>query len=512
MAMGWALSYRPAMRHPAALAAVLAAVLPAAACTAGGPAEPSAAPAASGAPASGAPAGGHWEQAVPVPGLAGRGLNAGGQAGVSSVSCVSAGNCTIGGSYRDSHNHGQAYVASERNGRWGTAIEIPGTARLNAGGAAGADSVSCPAAGNCTISGGYADRHGHGQVFVASEQNGRWGTAIEIPGTARLNAQQIGDTSVSCASAGNCAARGFYTDGQRHAHLFVVSKRNGRWGAAAVVPGTVGGVRAGVYSLWCDNAGNCVAGGVYSGRQGGQQAFVASERNARWAAAVNVLRASGLNAASAWVTSVSCAGAGNCAAGGSYTDGHGHSLVFVAGERNGRWGTAIEIPGTARLNAGRYPQVSSVSCLSAGNCAAGGWYVDSSHNRHAFVVSERNGRWGTAIEIPGTRARSWVNSVSCGRAGNCVADGGYIGGPGGIRPFVAGEQDGRWAAAEVPGIAGLISSVPGHGGNTEVSGTSCLNGYCVPGAISCLRSGYCLAGGYYDDYFGHRQAFVAARR
>jgi hypothetical protein len=262
--------------------------------------------------------------------------------------------------------------------------------------------------------------------------------------------------------------------------------------------------------MWCDSAGNCVAGGVYSD-QGRQQAFVASERNARWAAAVNVLRTSGLNAAQAWVTSVSCASAGNCASGGSYKDGHGHSLVFVAGERNGQWGTAIEIPATAQLNAGGYPQVSSMSCPSAGNCAAGGWYVDSSHNRHAFIVSERNGRWGTAIEIPGTPARSWVNAVSCGSAGNCAADGGYIDNSGSIRPFVASEQDGRWAATEVPGIASLISSIPGHGGNTEVSATSCLNGYCLPGAMSCLSTGYCLAGGYYGDYFGQRQAFEVSR-
>jgi hypothetical protein len=507
MAMEWTVKCPPAARHVAALAAIIAAVLPAAAgCTAGGPPAPSAAPAASGAPASG-----HWEPAVPVPGLAGRGLNAGGQAWVSSVSCVSAGICAVGGSYRDGHGHGQAYVVSERNGRWGTAIEIPGTAGLNAGGEAGVDSVSCPSAGNCTISGSYIDSHGHGQVFVASERNGRWGTAIEIPGTARLNAQQIGDTSVSCASAGHCAARGFYTDGQRHTRLFVLSKRYGRWSAAAVVPGTVGGVRAGVYSMWCDSAGNCVAGGVYNDRPGRQQAFVANERNARWSAAVNVLRTSRLNAAQAWVTSVSCADAGNCASGGSYEDGHGHDMVFVASERNGRWGTAIQIPGTGQLNAGGSPQVSSVSCPSAGNCAAGGWYLDSSHNRHAFIVSERNGRWGTATEIPGTRARSWVNAVSCGSAGNCAADGGYMGNSGRIRPFVASAQDGRWAATEVPGIASLISNIPGHGGNSEFSATSCLNGYCLPGAMSCLSTGYCVAGGYYDDYFGHRQAFVVSR-
>jgi hypothetical protein len=124
MAMEWTLKYRPGARCMAALAVIIAVVLPAAAgCSAPGPAAPSAA-----AAASGVPAGGHWGTATPVPGLTGRSLNAGGRAGVSSVSCASARNCTRGGSYRDGQGHGQVFVASERNGRWGTAIEIPGTA------------------------------------------------------------------------------------------------------------------------------------------------------------------------------------------------------------------------------------------------------------------------------------------------------------------------------------------------------------------------------------------------
>ena len=50
---------------------------------------------------------------------------------------------------------------------------------------------------------------------------------------------------------------------------------------------------------------------------------------------------------------MSCASAGNCSAGGYYTDGAGHEQAFVVSEVNGTWGTAIEVPGTAALNAGR---------------------------------------------------------------------------------------------------------------------------------------------------------------
>jgi len=57
-------------------------------------------------------------------------------------------------------------VVSERNGVWGRAIEVPGLAALNAGGTAGVVSVSCASAGNCAAAGDYLTvdlllTHGH---------------------------------------------------------------------------------------------------------------------------------------------------------------------------------------------------------------------------------------------------------------------------------------------------------------------------------------------------------------
>jgi hypothetical protein len=121
-----------------------------------------------------------WGHAIAVPGLAA--LNAGGVAGVSAVSCTSAGNCAAGGDFK---NHGyQAWVASERNGRWSRAIEVPGLAALNTGRDAGVDEISCAAPGNCAAGGSYTDHNPNGQGFVVSERNGRWGRAIKVRGHA----------------------------------------------------------------------------------------------------------------------------------------------------------------------------------------------------------------------------------------------------------------------------------------------------------------------------------------
>src|SRR5712691_2327087 len=264
-------------------------------------------------------------------------------------------------------------------GTWRTAIEVPGTATLNTGGGAAVSSISCASAGNCSAGGAYEDSSGRGQAFVVSEVNGTWHGAIQVPGTAVTS--QIGSAevlSVSCASAGNCSAGGFYgyveNNVWRH-YAFVVNEVNGTWHTAIQVPGLATlstGLDAHVSSVSCGSAGNCSASGYYAQKSAALQAFVVNEVNGSWHTAIEVPGTATLNKdGNAWATSVSCASAGNCAAGGHYVDGSGHWQGFAASEVNGSWHTAIQVPGTATLNKGGYAGVNSVSCASAGNCTAG---------------------------------------------------------------------------------------------------------------------------------------------
>jgi hypothetical protein len=164
----------------------------------------------------------------------------------------------------------------------------------------------------------------------------RWGSAQEVPGTAALNTGGNADiASVSYASPGNCSAGGYYYSGSAHLQAFVASQSGGTWGTAIEVPG------------------------------------------------IAALNTDG----DAEVTSVSCASPGNCSAGGSYVDGSGGGQAFVVGQSGGTWGTAIQVPGSAVLNIGGTAQITSVSCASAGNCTAGGSYTDGSGHRQVFVAS-----------------------------------------------------------------------------------------------------------------------------
>jgi len=115
--------------------------------------------------------------------------------------------------------------AAVLGGKWGTAIEVPGTAALNAGGSAAVYEVSCASAGNCSAGGQHKDSARHFQAFVAGEVNGVWGTAKEVPGTAALNVGgNAGVNSVSCAAAGVCSAGGYYTDSANHQQAFVAGE------------------------------------------------------------------------------------------------------------------------------------------------------------------------------------------------------------------------------------------------------------------------------------------------
>jgi hypothetical protein len=456
-----------------------------------------------------------------VPGTAA--LNTGGGAVIASVSCASAGNCTAAGRYSASCNGTrcfQALVVSEAGGTWGQAEEVPGTAAFDQGGETLINSVSCASAGNCSAGGSYTDGTDHYQPFVVSQVGGAWQPAEPVAVAGAVRSGDAVVVSVSCGLAGNCGAGGFYTDGAGHQQAFVVSEVGGTWQRAEEVPGTAALNQSGsarVSSVSCGSAGNCGAGGYYTDGAGHKQALVVSEISGAWQRAEEVPGTAALNqigigplsqggqAVGAEVSSLSCASAGNCSAGGDYQDRAGTPQVFVVSEVSGTWQQAEEVPGAGALNHNG-AAINSVSCASAGNCSAGGHYQNGSFHLQAFVISEVGGTWQRAEEVPGTAALNLgtpagvpsspygaeVNSVSCGSAGNCSAGGYYDDASRGTEAFVVSEVGGTWQRAEeVPGTAAVNQS-----GMAQVS------------SVSCASAGDCSAGGYYVDGSSNQQAFV----
>jgi len=193
-----------------------------------------------------------------------------------------------------------------------------------------------------------ADARVSGLAAVAGTDatgSGGWRNAREVPGTASLNVGgHAAILAVSCTSPGNCAAGGFYGSDSSDGGIgeaLVVSQRDGQWGKARALPGTarLQTISSEILSISCSSRGNCAAGG--SG--------------------------------------------GNCNAGGYYS--RGGSRAFVVSERNGTWERAIEVPGTATLDAGHSAALFAISCTRARQCSAGGYYTDLSRHGQAFVVT-----------------------------------------------------------------------------------------------------------------------------
>jgi hypothetical protein len=425
-----------------------------------------------------------WHAAAEIAGLAA--LDHGGAAALVSVSCAWAGYCTAGGYYTDPSGDYQPFVADEVNGEWKTAIEVPGIADLNFADAM-VNSVSCASPGNCAVGGYYTDGIGYQQAFIADEVNGEWKDAIEVPGTDVLNELGAMVESVSCASPGNCTLGGYYTGYPQAEQAFVAEEVNGRWDNAYLVPATYGLSDSKVYSVSCSSAGDCAIGGYYTDKDD-LDAFVAVEVNGSWGNAVEVPGISALSSGASQVESVSCASRGNCTAGGYYT-GEDGSQAFVADEVNGSWRNAIGVPRAGALSNGA-GEVDSVSCASAGNCVAGG-DMSSSSGLQAFIADEVSGVWQDAIEVPGVGAlndgSADVFSVSCASAGNCAAGGQYTDSSSFQQAFVADEVNGEWKDA--------IKVAP-------------TDGSALVESVSCAWAGDCAAVGYMDTSSGP-QAIVA---
>ena len=415
--------------------------------------------------ASSSPLGGTWGKAVAIAGAAG--LADGNNVSVSDLSCWSPGNCSAVGSYGAQDGEvTDMFVASQVNGAWHPAVQAPGSASLGEL-AVTPDTVSCASAGNCAAGGWYDPGYTQGveDPFVITESGGTWGDATAVTGLGQ-DAADSQVTSVSCPAAGDCTAVGVYSSSDDNDwHVFTVGEQKGTWGEAQVIPGIAAQDYLPSYpaQVSCWSAGNCVA--AVAG-------FAAVETGGTWGTATEFPGTDG----DLLLSSVSCAKDGQCTlGGGNPVDADGTTDAVTVSGSDGAWGPAADVPGSDALAAGYGAFVSTVSCTSGGNCAVGGYYGEEG-NYHPFVASETDGKWGNAREITGGSLSNIdaIDQVDCASAGNCSAIGNNTNGDGG--GFVVTEINGTWSRAQT------------------VTGD-----YTMMTALSCSQPGLCTAAGGNGD-------------
>jgi hypothetical protein len=338
------------------------------------------------APLLGIERGGRWTKVQPLRGAA---------RALLSVSCPpAAGRCAAGGATAKG-----AFVVDEHGSTWARYQSVAG-ARWPV------TAMSCPVAGTCLAAGGADPRGGGASAstlpFIASESGGQWTAARPVPGLSKLIKEDSGIysyiDSVSCAAAGDCTLIGGDRDRAGHAHVFVASERGGRWSHATAIPGLQApgqGYRVVASQVSCGSANLCAAGGFYQprGSKAPVQAWVATEIRGRWHAAEPVPGSIALNTDGiAVANSVSCSRT-TCIAGGYYSSKshQGVTSGFLAAEHGGTWGDAAQVPGLAKLNTDGYAQVIGVSCARHGYCAAIGEYASGSNLEDRMFETTRSG-------------------------------------------------------------------------------------------------------------------------
>ncbi len=335
-------------------------------------------------------------------------LNKGGNAQVGQVSCARTSVCVAVGTYTNKAGSGQWFTVTERNGRWGTATQVP-YPTLNQ---ASISTVWCAPGGLCAAAGTFTDSAGASDAWVRTEVKGRWQPALAVPGLAALNAVGNGAPGVSsvvCASAGNCAAGGLFNESPTTnlpvSEAFVVTQTNGTWGSAEEMPGiqTVNQGQAGTSLVTCPSAGNCFAGGYYAPVNmdfcdvtNCRWAFVVNERHGKW---------DNVNLPNEFIvlSALTCPATGDCVAVGQFIYGpNADTAGELLSETNDRWATPQILYSVSGA--------SSVSCASPGYCAAGGQNVAGS----AFVISQWHGTWGKAVTPAGILDRySSITAMAC---------------------------------------------------------------------------------------------------
>lgn len=196
---------------------------------------------------------------------------------------------------------------------------------------------------------------------------------------------------------------------------------------------------------------------------------------------------------------VSCWGAGNCEAVGTFIDASGEGKPMAVADYGGIWQQAgqIDLPADANPYA---PSggLRRISCSQPGWCGAFGYYEDVSGHLRPMVASENAGVWSAATEVQLPAAQEaqeasedLLQSISCSGPGSCVAVGTYIEAPHETwRAIVVRSSGGIWEQTATRIATPAEANIP----------------YAALASVSCWAPGSCTAVGRYQETYEGRGA------
>ena len=359
------------------------------------------------------------------------------------VSCATTTQCVGGGYYTSSIGIATPMVATMSGSSWGRGrtVVLPPTT-TDPHGEGQITGVSCPAKNACTAVGfnlGYNGEAYIKEAFAVSQSHGAWGPIhfLTLPsGAASVTEATL--TGVSCTSAGNCEAVGYFAASSENLVPMAVQELHGSWRAATEigVPAnatTARGAYAVLDAVSCPKPGSCVGVGSYLSGSYKLEGLTAVESGGHWkpAAEAALLATAAANIVSG-LLSVSCSSRTSCLAVGGYATTSGSLSASISDAfSNGHWGT-VHLVKVVPAKAAAKPAswLYGVSCETT-SCEVVGNYTDSAGTQIWMAVSYSHGKWGkaTAVTEPanalkGSEQQSIPDGISCAGT-RCTAVGSY---------------------------------------------------------------------------------------
>ncbi|MGP8008934.1 MAG: fibronectin type III domain-containing protein [Acidimicrobiales bacterium] len=365
------------------------------------------------------------------------------------------------------------------------------------------NAVSCGVPGYCGAI-GTSGTVAKSRAIVASELKGRWSdtSPVRFPAGSGSTSPRSWMGPVSCRAHADCTAVGQYQASGGPA-AFTVSSRDGVWGDAEPVVFPVGMIgptdQSWIQTISCASPGNCTAAGYYYDANGKQQPFTLQSTADKWALPVEASFGSvavRVNLPDISFFDIDCTAPGTCTAVGSFTNADDDNDAMVLSSSNSVW-TDIEVAqfSTGAQDATPSSVFTSVSCPKAGDCVAVGYFDDASGDTHAMTDVSSGGTWADvapamiATGVQDVTPDSYLNSVSCASVGDCVAVGEYVAASGDSLAFSVESVGGAWNTAITPNFVKGVTPPT----------------YDSYSSVSCPTSQYCVAVGEFhvaDTYYG----------
>jgi hypothetical protein len=403
--------------------------------------------------------------------------------GANSVWCISAGNCVAVGSYTQANGAQQGLLLSEVRGIWqgDQLATLPSDAAGNP--RVDLNHLYCSAGPSCVAVGDYVNGAGSQQAMVLTEHNGVWSAAtrVPLPTGAIAGAQQLAElNALWCASASQCVAAGDYTDNQAHQQGLTITETNGRWGQGSTTPVPTNAApdpQVTLTALDCRSASACDVAGIYNNQDGNQEVEILVGAATHWGSGeANLPGDAALAAQQVQINSLACGDSSNCVGAGAFIDDTGDEQPLILLADGSSFSTvAATMPANADTASNPDAQLTSVFCAGSGNCSMVGDYNDASSNQQGMMLTETDHRFAPATELSlptdadqssaGANPQVTLNGLWCSSAGHCVAGGAYTNVSQAEVPLVSSETNGTWN----PGLALSLPSGAATNGNQSAS-------------------------------------------